>query len=547
VLWGISSKRMRKLFIPVALLLTHLAVAQQAPADSSRSQSLKTLPNWFNLDQASDNVRGVSTERAYQELLKGRKSTPVIVGVIDSGTDVNHEDLKSKIWVNPKEIPGNGKDDDKNGYVDDIHGWDFLGGKDGTDVSKEQLELTREYARYKKRFEGVAAASVPAKDQKAYQYYQDLKKEYEEKAQENRMYLAMLPNMLKQYQDAEGVLKKHLGLETLTEEAVSGINTGEVESNVRRAKQVVDRGFQMGYDVKQLEEAVKHYQDEADYNLNLEFDARKVIGDNPEDGKDRNYGNAEVVGPDARHGTHVAGIIGADRNNDLGIKGVADNVQIMVIRAVPDGDERDKDVANAIRYAVDNGAQVINMSFGKAYSPQKELVDAAVKYAASKGVLLVHAAGNEAKNTDEAANFPNRRYLDGKMAENWIEVGALSWKPNQVANFSNYGQTAVDVFAPGVDLYATVPGSNYEELSGTSMASPVVAGVAALLKSYFPTLTAVQIKKIILESADKTPTQQVNLPGGEGPVEFGTLSVTGGVVNVYNAVKMAMSMEKPKQ
>lgn len=536
---------MRKLLLPVALLMAHLATAQQAPADSSTESRLKAAPNWFNLDPTTDSVRGVATERTYRELLRGRTSKPVIVGVIDSGVDINHEDLKSKIWVNPKEIPGNGKDDDKNGYIDDIHGWDFLGGKDGTDVDKEQLELTREYARYKKRFEGVTEASVAEKDRKDFAYFQKLKSEYEEKAQESKLYNTMLPNMLKQYEESEAVLKDFLKADKLTPEAVAGIEVSGLDPKIRRAKQVIERGFQLGYDAEQLREGVEHYRTEAEYQLNLDFNARKVIGDNPEDGKDRNYGNAEVTGPDAKHGTHVAGIIGADRSNELGVKGVADNVRIMVIRAVPDGDERDKDVANAIRYAVDNGAQIINMSFGKAYSPQKDLVDAAVKYAASKGVLLVHAAGNESKNTDEAANFPNRKLNEGTLAPNWIEVGALSWKPNQVAGFSNYGQTAVDVFAPGVDLYAPVPGSKYAELSGTSMASPVVAGVAALLKSYFPTLTAVQLKKIIEESTDKMPDTMVNLPGEQDEqIPFGKLSATGGVVNVYNAVKMALGLTK---
>jgi subtilisin family serine protease len=536
---------MRKLLIPVALLLTHLATAQQAPADSSKTSQLKTVPNWFNLDPTTDNVRGVATERTYQELLKGRTSKTVIVGVIDSGIDINHEDLKSKIWVNPKEIPGNGKDDDKNGYVDDINGWDFLGGKDGTDVDNEQLELTREYAKYKKRFEGVSDATVAEKDKKDFAYYKELKQAYDEKKQENQMYLMALPGMLRNHEQSEAILKEYLKVDQLTPEAVAAIDVTGLDPKVRRAKQAIEQSYKQGFDAKELKEAIEHFENEAKYNLNTEFDARKVVGDNPEDGKDRNYGNAEVTGPDAKHGTHVAGIIGADRSNNLGVQGVADNVKIMVIRAVPDGDERDKDVANAIRYAVDNGAQIINMSFGKAYSPQKELVDAAVNYAASKGVLLVHAAGNESKNTDEAPNFPNRKLNDGKLAANWIEVGALSWKPNQVANFSNYGQTAVDVFAPGVDLNATVPGSKYEELSGTSMASPVVAGVAALLKSYFPNLTAVQLKKIIEESSDKTPETMVNQPGEQGQeIAFGKLSATGGVVNVYNAVKMALGMVK---
>jgi subtilisin family serine protease len=240
------------------------------------------------------------------------------------------------------------------------------------------------------------------------------------------------------------------------------------------------------------------------------------------------------------HGTHVAGIIGAVRNNDVGVDGIAPSVKVMMVRAVPDGDERDKDIANAIRYAVDNGAQVINMSFGKAFSPQKAAVDSAVRYADAHGVLMVHAAGNDAENSDVKASFPSPNYLGGGRAQNWIEVGASSWKSGEslVAPFSNYGHTLVDVFAPGVDILSTVPGG-YERDSGTSMAAPVVTGLAALLLDYFPTLTGADVKRIILASAVRHTDQSVQKPGG-GSVRFGELSATGGIVNAYAAIKMAM-------
>jgi subtilisin family serine protease len=221
---------------------------------------------------------------------------------------------------------------------------------------------------------------------------------------------------------------------------------------------------------------------------------------------------------------------------------VAPAVKLMIIRAVPDGDERDKDIANAIRYAVDNGAHVINMSFGKAWSPYKHLVDEAVKYADAKGVLMIHAAGNDGEDVTKEASFPTPVYKDGGRAVNWIEVGASSWRMRDslIATFSNYGKGAVDVFAPGDDIYAPIPGGKFKKESGTSMASPVVAGLSALLMSYYPTLTASDVKRIVLESVTKLPDQVVIRPGeGNVKVKFGELSTTGGIVNAYNAIKMA--------
>ena len=246
--------------------------------------------------------------------------------------------------------------------------------------------------------------------------------------------------------------------------------------------------------------------------------------------------------PDAEHGTHVAGIIGAERGNGIGVDGIAPAVKLMTIRTVPNGDERDKDVANAIRYAVDNGAQVINMSFGKAYSPRKAVVDEAVRYAESRNVLLVHAAGNDAADIGETPSFPIRNFAGGGMASNWIEVGASGWRAPDglAATFSNYSANEVDVFAPGVDIYSTVPGDEYSRNSGTSMAAPVVTGLAALLMAYYPGLDAREVRQIILDSATRLPDTSVIRPGTEDErVLFGTLSATGGIVNAYEALRLA--------
>ena len=510
----------------------------------SYAQELKTKANWQNLDFEKDGIRGMSVERAYSELLKDKKSTPVIVAVIDGGTDVKHEDLKDKLWTNTKEIAGNGKDDDKNGFIDDINGWDFLGGKDGTDVNHEQLEMTRVLKRLKDKFGDNPSKKLVRKNKADYELLQTLQKEYDEKKAESVQYAPFYKQLYANYLDSEKTLKDYLKTEMLTKEAILGIDESQADRKVRAAKKTLEKFIELGATGADIKEAAEHFESELQYNYNLDFDARKVVGDNPAKLEYGGYGNNEVTGPEAMHGTHVAGIIGANRNNNLGILGVCNDVQIMVVRTVPDGDERDKDVANAIRYAADNGASIINMSFGKKYSPEKKWVDDAVKYAISKGVLLIAAAGNDNLDTDVDVHFPTDSYANGGIAENWISVGALSWKPDAdaVATFSNYGKKSVDVFAPGVDIYSTVPGSKYEEKSGTSMAAPATTGVAALLKSYFPNLTAAQIKKIILDSSVK-PDLRVKKPGSEEIVKFEDLSVTGGIVNAYNAVKMAMEMK----
>ncbi len=498
--------------------------------------------NWFNLDYKKDKVYGVSTEKAYTELLKNKVSAPVIVAVIDGGTDINHEDLKAVIWANAKET-NDGKDDDNNGYIDDINGWSFIGGAT-EDVKEDNLEITRLYAQYKKSFERLDTSKgfSDAAFEKDYRYYLKLKAAYMQGSGQFKEYQNMFNNIIDGLKNVKNYYKK----DTLTIEELNAYNAqyqndimakSALLAALKRSnkKQLIfTKTFASIYESK--EEVDKFI----DYNYNLSFDPRYKVGDNYLNTNEKFYGCNRVVGPKADHGTHVAGIIAAMRNNQIGINGVANNVQIMVLRVVPDGDERDKDVANAIRYASDNGAKIINMSFGKAFTSDKKAVDEAVKYAASKDVLLIHAAGNDAKNIDIEDNFPTAEMSDGSVAQNWIEVGASSWKKRKhlTADFSNYGKKRVDVFAPGVDIYSCTPDSKYASFSGTSMAAPVTSGVAALLKSYYPNLSALQIKNIILESSIKY-NKKVWIPNTKNKTKLITLCKTGGIVNAYEAIKMA--------
>lgn len=497
--------------------------------------------NWQNLDLKLDLTFGISTEKAYKELLKGKKSTPVIVAVLDGGVDLNHEDLKRVIWTNKKEIAGNGIDDDKNGYIDDVNGWNFLGGKDGKSIEHETLELTRLVRRDNARFAGLTSETVAAKDKADYDVFIANRSELEKRlitAKSNVQGIAGFKYVLEQ-------LVKKMGVTNPTVADFEKFKP-EGQQEERMKATLLDILKEMDYKTfyeGQIVAGYKQYTEQVKYNLNLDYNPRDIVGDDPNNSTERFYGNNDIKGPDASHGSHVSGIIGAVRTNDLGIKGVADNVMIMGVRNTPNGDERDKDVANAIRYAADNGAKVLNMSFGKAYSWDKGVVDEAVKYAISKDVLLIQAAGNDNANIDVEPNFPSRKYLDGKIATSYIVVGASNYKDDESlkAEFSNYGKTAVDVFAPGVRINSTVPDNDkYAEQDGTSMAAPVVSGLAALIRSYYPKLTAIQVKEIILKSVVKV-NHNVNMMKGAETVSvpFSDLSVTGGVVNAYNALKLA--------
>ena len=486
--------------------------------------------SWGHADLGTDTIPGMSVDRAYREIIGSKKGTRVIVAVLDSGIDLNHEDLDDVLWTNRKEKAGNGKDDDNNGYIDDIHGYNFLG-----ESYNEQLESAR-ILRLK-----LGDASLQAKAKA------ELDKEYSQALGNKQQY----EQILQAVKSADAAVKKHLGKTDYNKKDVSGIKTEDqsLRQHIGILMQMYTFADSIPEVFEELEKGIKHFTEQLNYNFKVDFDGRKVVGDNPYDLMDTNYGNGNPQNrvEDESHGSHVAGIIAAERNNGKGANGVANNVAIMSIRAVPNGDEYDKDIALGIRYAVDNGAKIINCSFGKAFSPNAEWVYDAIRYAAAKDVLIVHAAGNDGVNLDNPKNpnFPNDQINNGvEFVDNVITVGALDPKygSEMVASYSNYGPINVDVFAPGTDIYSTVPNNKYEFMPGTSMASPAVAGVAALVRSQYPSLSASQVKKIILESG-LSPKTTVIL-GGD-PSKNGTLdkiSSSGKIVNAYNALIMAGTM-----
>ncbi|MBB5439957.1 subtilisin family serine protease [Pedobacter sp. AK017] len=579
--------KLRSIVFFIACFFLHTAVFSQ-------DKNVKLPANWYNLDLIKDGYFGISTEKAYTELLQHRKpKEKIIVAVIDGGVDISHEDLKDVLWTNKKEIAGNGIDDDGNGYADDVHGWNFIGSKKGN-LAYDNLELVRIFREYQPKYRSTIKSTILDSTQKEeFALYTKVTAAFGKKYDEAHQTFAVVA-MINKVLDSVGQIN-HKAIPSLEDIERYKADSEEEE----QCKKIIRKGARESGSIekfhKEMKDAYKQYDVMLKYNLNPKYDERAaLVGDDYSNAKERFYGNNDVAGPNAEHGTHVSGIIAANRKNNIGINGVADNVSIMAIRVVPEGDERDKDVANGIRYAVDNGARVINMSFGKGFKWNKEVVDDAVKYAEKKGVLLVHAAGNDNQNNDLEENYPTKYYdspeaiaykkahkkpdLSAMLfrpnanqqqgpgmgrnvptlplkpvidtakfnlphANNWIEVGASAYKNDASlkASFSNYGKYTVDVFAPGFMIKSTVPGSKYEEFDGTSMAAPVVSGLAALILSYYPELKPREVREIIMKSVVKVEqkVKHENSRGESERISFKELCVSGGVVNAYEALKLA--------
>lgn len=501
------------------------------------------LKRWSHADLLTDTLPGMSVQRAYDEIIKDQEGEIVIVGVIDSGIDHEHEDLASVMWVNPNEIAGNGIDDDKNGFIDDVNGWNFLG-----NIVEENMEYTRIIRDFEKKY-GMDESAATSQEKEQYKAaLAEYEKEQKSAQSRYNQYLMIQTNLEK----SEQALKEAIGTDKLTLAAVEAFDAES--SDLANEKNFMlnlmsNAGDDLPAIYEQLASAKDYFQGRLDSHFNKNLNARaEKLGDDENDFSVTIYGNHEVSGPnpkkeDAKHGTHVAGIIAAIRNNDKGVDGVAKNVKIMAVRAVPDGDEYDKDIALAIRYAVDNGAKVINTSFGKYFSTYPEAVNDAIRYAAEKDVLIVNAAGNESLDLDENRVYPNDQHPDApsEIADNFLTIGSITpqYGKAMISGFSNYGKKNVDIFAPGSQIFASTPLDTYEYLQGTSMAAPAVAGVAALIRSYYPKLTAAQVKKVIMDSG--LAFEGDVMVGGDptNTMPFSELSVSGKIANLYNALILA--------
>ncbi len=527
------------LLILLALPLSIGTVFSQSDSTKSPSKA-KQYYQWSHSDIDEDGLVGISLAKALQ-FAEEHQRTPknVIVAIIDSGVDTAQEDLINKLWVNPGEIPGNGVDDDGNGYIDDIHGWNFIGGKDGKNVDGDTWELTRLYRKYKKQFADKSASEIASDEKAEYKEWLKIEKEFKKQRSEARERVKLYKAYIDAINSSNEILDQYFRGQ---EYDIDDVN--EIHTTNKKVSWAVNVYQIFQGDTKGIESSLEYYKTLLNQKLNTRFYSRQIVGDNPEDITDSIYGNNDVTAGTSSHGTGVAGIVAADSHNGFGINGIADSVRIMIVRVVPGGDERDKDVALGIRYAVNQGAQIINCSFGKSYSPHKEFVDSAIRYAERHNVLIIHAAGNDAADNDKVPHYPSPEYAPGKFVSNWIDVGASDSLLNLKlpAGFSNYGRHTVDLFAPGVDIRSTAPKNKYRKTSGTSDAAPVVTGVAALVLSYYPNLTAVQLRDIIVNSSRKYGKQKVYYPSDgkrKKKTRFGKLSKTGGVVNAYEAMKMA--------
>lgn len=542
---------MNKILIAACFMTSFVSFAQNAetPLDPMQDKNLMT---WYHEDFSSSNIYGVNTQNAYKYLeSKGLKIKPVIVGVLDSGVQVDHPGLIKNMWKNVNEVPNNGKDDDGNGYIDDIYGWNFSGGKNG-DVDVDNMEVTRVVKKYQSKFEGPNSTENKANQAKMpeeFKMYMKSKEIFTKKSVEAKQNYEtykriseMIPSMI-----------SLLNGQNLTQEVIAAIKPATPEQSMAvsvlgqlsrdpsitgKSPAEVQKSLQA-----QMKEALDYYEPQATKQYNLDYDPREsIVGDDYDNYAEKSYGNNHYEGPDAQHGTHVAGIIAGLPQGDEVQYGVGyKTAKIMTVRAVPNGDERDKDIANAIRYAVDNGARILNMSFGKPVSPGKEEVWNAFKYAESKGVLLVKAAGNENEDIVENVYFPTnyREVTEAKpFINNMIVVGA-STNDNEFlrASFSNYNQKLVNVFAPGDKIYSTVPKGKYEYLQGTSMASPVVAGAASILLAYMPNLTPAQIIESLVKTSNKSTVNAMISSNTNN--RFDLISEAGGVIDVKKAAEYA--------
>jgi cell wall-associated protease len=532
-------------------VMTLLLVSFFSSLHFGRAQSnIYNAHGWQLLDYRTDSVLGAGINRAYKELLKGMIAHPVVVAVIDMGVDTAQEDLIGHIWTNSKEIPGNGIDDDHNGYIDDVHGWNFLGGKNDKNIIVESYESYREYYRLNLDSDWADHGDITAKKL----YREKVKKYFLRDSVQQAQAVFWLSQVIPQMRSADSILKSTLRKDSIFARDVTEYQPSDsIFASVKKNTLMYFNKYGITPDMslgRFIHEADKYLQSAriklADFSNDPNARRREIVGDDYDNITDKVYGNNNVSAGFPSHGTHVAGIIAASRGNGKGMDGIDDHVMIMALRAVPDGDERDKDIALAIRYAVDNGARIVNMSFGKYFSPGKKWVDDAIQYAADHDVLLVHAAGNESRNIDSISHYPVPEYeAGGRNFCCFMTVGANAGGPDSsvLARFSNYGKKEVDLFAPGVKVYSTLPGNQYAAYSGTSMAAPMVTGIAALLLEYYPKLSARQLKYILMRSTMKLPHHQVKWAATGSTIDFDQLSVTGGIVNAYDALKLASTIK----
>ena len=526
--------------------------------------------DWYNCSFDKDNVYGAEVNKAY-DFLKGKKMKKrPVVALIGSGIDVEHEDLKQAIWFNPKE-KADGKDNDKNGLVDDINGWNFLGGKDGQVMESTMREGDREFLRLKDKY---ADYMFDGKD-----YYKIINEKMTkvpapENVDEFNYYRFnvmpespiagsyggwVLVQAVKEYAAKfDKMMRERFPNKELTQEDFNICYDPKAprDSLAEVAFMVCAYGFSIYQTDKWdavyagIKSGAQIQQSQAEYEAKVKqfgSDGRAtIIGDNYLDINDNKYGNNVLLTTDASIGTMEAGIIAGKRDNGLGGNGIMDQAEIMTLRVSANGEPYLKDIALAIRYAVDHGADVILLPVQNSLYPedQKKWISEALEYAESKGVLAITPAWEASQDLSKDIYFPNR-WMTGKKELTNLMVVSSSDKEGNPSMTSNYGAKEVDLYAPGIDIYSTYTGDTYQTGTGIGLAAATTVGVAALLKAYYPQLTGTQIRNILLESVTSRKDVEVekgirvNGQASQDLFLFGDLCLSGGILNAYQAVVAA--------
>lgn len=498
--------------------------------------------NWQYQDIIKDTIAGISLEKA-QELVADKDNSIVTVAIIDSPIEISHEHLKNNIWTNTDEIPNNNIDDDKNGYIDDIHGWNFMGNAKGVNDIYMQMESTRLLKKYEAQKPTSTNESTYSLVKKLYDsIYMKSKKEYDHYSEIYKAYKGVKSELSKKSLNGNYSIKQ---LDSIKKVYADDWYFKSMITNLISLEKYIG-----GDDIIFYNEL---YTKHLEVLFHKEYNDRKITGDNPNVLNDSNYGN-HVVSHNLdklTHGTSVSGpMIQSSKSQ---VQGISSKIKIMPICISGYGSEHDKDIALAIRYAVDNGAKVINISLGKLLSLHKEWVFEAFKYAEQHDVIIVSSAGDSSLNLTEINYYYPNDNVDNtaEVSNNFLLVGASTYDPNEklVASFSNYGTIDVDIFAPGIEIFTTTVNNTYDFQDGTSMSASITSGVAALIFSYYPNLIASEVKQIIMESGVSYDIM-VNKPSTSKEKElvpFSSLSKSGKIVNAYNALLMAEEISTKKK
>ncbi|WP_420571375.1 S8 family serine peptidase [Kordia sp.] len=506
--------------------------------------------DWQHKDIAKDSIAGISLDKAY-ECLKNIKGDTVLVAVLDTRLIKGNEDLKNLLWTNKDEIPNNNIDDDKNGYIDDIHGWNFLGNKNGAQEYRANFEFVRVIRKFDPLFKGKKRQNI--KDTVNYDIYTKAKRTLQDEIHIVNQNILYLDSVKALRSETKKELSKFYPDISLDVKVLDSMLRTEKDSTI--IKKII---FLKEYDSNK-QWYVNRYKRERrhlEIYYNKDYKERSVIKDNSNDLTDINYGNPTIfsdsIYPKHTHSIKVVSVLAANRTNNYGIKGVTNSSKIMMVTVSPFGDEHDKDIALGIRYAVDNGAKIINITFTKYFSLHSDWVREAIKYASRNNVLIVCSAGNYSKNLDNETPYPNDTDTTGnEVVDNLMMIGSSTPFANEflVSDYSNYGKKNVDIFAPGEFIYTSIGKNNYNFTSGTSYSAPIVSGIAALIRSHYPNLTAAEVKQIIMKSGVSYDIM-VNKPSTSKEKElvpFSSLSKSGKIVNAYNALLMAEEVSKKKK